>query len=142
MLDRYGWQLGIGDPVTLHAPCGNPRCVHGAHGTVVDFGSEHLVVRLATAPLGHADETTVSISPRHVEYGYAGITTESPARESISVMSPSAADTCVQEAVAAGIAERVITAEQGARLVAAWHHRSAVADHVSRKASTGNTTAE
>ncbi|RDI54075.1 hypothetical protein [Nocardia mexicana] len=127
MLDRYGWQLGIGDPVTVHAPCGNPRCVHGAHGTVVDFGSEHLIVRLATAPLGHADETTVSIRPQHVEYGYAGLGPDPgpPAREGVSVTMPGLADACVQEAVAAGIADSVITAEQGAKLVAAWRNRAA-----------------
>lgn len=118
MLDRYGWQLEVGDPVTVQVPCDNPRCLSGAHGVVADFRPGHVLVRLAATPIGHADETVVPVRSQQIEYGHTGIDVNSAARQDCSPDDYAAA--CVRAAAALATDRKIITGEQAAEMLAAW----------------------
>ncbi|WP_280329098.1 hypothetical protein [Nocardia wallacei] len=111
-------QLEIGDPVTVQVPCDNPHCLSGAHGVVADFRSEHVLVRLAATPIGHADETVVSVGSRQVEYGHTGVDANSAARQRCSPEDYAAA--WVRAAAALATDRKIITGAQAALMLAAW----------------------
>ncbi|WP_024804258.1 hypothetical protein [Nocardia sp. BMG51109] len=110
MLDRFGWQLQVGDAVTVRGSSDGVAHLHGSQGVIAGFDEDRALVELiADASLYRYDDP-IPLYPHDLEYGRVGVTIDADLRDK---MIEDCARIRMESVVEAGIEESLLTPEQG-----------------------------
>lgn len=74
MLDRFGRQLLVSDPVTVSGHLHSKAYHHGVHGFIRGLVHDRVAVELLTPPLTRRRGDHVKIRPDNLGYGHFGVT--------------------------------------------------------------------
>lgn len=98
MLDRFGWQLQVSDPVTISGHIDNEAHFHGVHGFIRRLAHDRVAVELLTPTSTRRRGDHVKIRPDNLEYGHFGVTYDAGMRDNIV---EHFAKNCVESAICA-----------------------------------------
>lgn len=127
MFDSQGRELAVGDPVTLTGDVHRRRYGRRSHGTVSNFGSVLVHVRISDSSVESMIGQVVPVQPGDLQYGHHGDAQVSTLGGAMAQMQAEI-EALVQTTIGNQVGElirtardrSVVTSEQAAQLLGIW----------------------